>query len=84
MKNPTCQKCHGSGWYCYTPKGTPHSQPCELCCEHEGEPWQSSEDGKFYCLSGCGQEISVCCKECQYEEGHSINCSQYVYKDFNE
>lgn len=55
-KNPNCPQCHGRGWYTYTTSGTPHMCPCNLCCEHEGKPWES--EGKFYCLAGCGKEIT--------------------------
>jgi len=60
-KNPDCEKCHGEGWYQYTTTGTPHSKPCEECCEHEGAPFPDTANGnpeRFYCAAGCGKEMA--------------------------
>lgn len=57
----TCSKCNGTR--CYTPpnqRGTVHSQVCDACCKHEGEPWLLEEhygddNGKLCCKAGCGK-----------------------------
>lgn len=51
-----CKKCGGKGYYQYSTEGTPHSKFCEFCCDHKGDPWKH-DNGKFYCLKGCGAEI---------------------------
>lgn len=55
--NKDCTLCHGDGYYQYSTKGTPHSKICENCCKHKREPWKA-ENGKYYCGSGCGKEIT--------------------------
>lgn len=68
MKNKRCKKCDGNGWYQYSGfnRGTPHSKPCEDCCDHEGKPFAdivNDNPARFYCRQGCGKEMPLSAKE---------------------
>lgn len=51
-----CKRCDGTRWYVCSKSGTTHSKVCEVCCDHAGTAWKA-DDGKFYCIKGCGTEM---------------------------
>lgn len=57
--NKDCPKCHGTGRYQYSTRGTPHHTICDLCCKHDRGFWQLKEhygknNNKWCCRAGCG------------------------------
>ena len=54
-----CLKCHGTGSYQYSTRGTPHFTICDRCCKHDKGFWYLQKyyghnNGKWCCLAGCG------------------------------
>jgi hypothetical protein len=58
-----CPKCHGTGKYQYTTRGTPHFTVCDLCCKHDMGWWllrehYGKDNGKWCCRAGCGKTVT--------------------------
>jgi hypothetical protein len=71
----TCPKCKGEGWYVYSTRGTPHSQPCDVCCKHDQGWWLLEEhygenNGKWCCKAGCGHTITM--------QEYELQCDQLL------
>jgi len=59
---PDCPKCHGTGKFQYSTRGTPHFTICDLCCTHAYGWWKLGEhygrdNGKWCCRGGCGKVV---------------------------
>jgi hypothetical protein len=70
--DPTCQKCHGTGWYQYDFSGLGHSTVCDACCKHDKGWWKlgemHSDPGKWCCRAGCGAVIDELPEECHDQD----------------